>query len=123
MKRGDGLGTTDRDRSFNPPCARGGAACTEGSFRARRSIRVRTVQSGLEGVLAAASYDLQNCLQKPSLLRQDEEHERELQREEGSVGVELPKNVAHSRAHGKKWGARRVGVLKVRRASRCGAVL
>ena len=38
-------------------------------------------------------------------------------------GVELPKNVAHSRAHGKKWGARRVGVLKVRRASRCGALI
>ena len=37
--------------------------------------------------------------------------------------VELPKNVAHSRAHGKKWGARRVGVLKVRRESRCGALI
>jgi len=38
-------------------------------------------------------------------------------------GVELPKNVAHSRAHGKKWGARRVGVVKVRRASWCGALI
>ena len=38
-------------------------------------------------------------------------------------GVSLRKKVEHSRAHGKKWGARRVGVLKVRRASRCGALI
>ena len=49
--------------SSEMPCAHGGAACAEGSFRARRSFRVRTVQSGLEGVLAAAS----DGLQKPSL--------------------------------------------------------
>ena len=34
--------------------------------------------------------------------------------------VELPKNVAHSRAHGKKKGARRVGVQGAPRvAARC----
>ena len=38
-------------------------------------------------------------------------------------GLSLRKKVEHSRAHGKKWGARRVGVLKVRRASRCGALI
>ena len=37
-------------------------------------------------------------------------------------GLSLRKKVEHSRAHGKKWSARRVGVLKVRRASRCGAL-
>ena len=36
----------------------GGEACTESSFRARRSVRVRTAQPGLEGVLTAASYHL-----------------------------------------------------------------
>ena len=38
-------------------------------------------------------------------------------------GLSLRKKNEHSRAHGKKWGARRVGVLKVRRASRCGALI
>ena len=38
-------------------------------------------------------------------------------------GLSLRKKVEHSRAHGKKWGARRVRVLKMRRASRCGALI
>ena len=38
-------------------------------------------------------------------------------------GLSLGKKVEHSRAHGKKWSARRVGVLKVRCASQCGALI